>query len=149
MADMVKIRHDPDATGPALVAGRLRNPGWAGEVHRSVYERANAAHPGRFTVVGETKPDELEPESDAEAMVTQQAGAEKVTEADGAPALKSPVSMNVTDALAHAATLDLDTLVAFRDAEAARSKPRSSLLGPLDDMISRAAEGPEEEDNDG
>ena len=49
----VLVQHASDATGPALLGGRLVHPGERRRVQRWVFEQANAAHPGRFAVIEE------------------------------------------------------------------------------------------------
>jgi hypothetical protein len=49
----VLVQHASDATGPALLGGRLVHPGERHRVQRWVFEQASAAHPGRFAIIEE------------------------------------------------------------------------------------------------
>ncbi len=172
--DRVAVYYDMGAPGPSVLAGRMVHPGERHVVTYAAYRKV-AANP-RFKLLdangdvvedtpgaaisneevaaemggAQNEPADTAPpastETDAEGPADTEADDEADDAVDGAPAFEPPGAMYVNDALAYAVTLDLDALVAFRDTEAAYIKPRSSLLGPLDDMISRAS-GPEEEDD--
>lgn len=136
---LVLMRYAPDAQSVGLIAGRAIRPGQTRTVTRAELNRAQQVSTNYQYVCG------IDEEGNY-VYDTEEQIAEPVTTAP--PAFESPASMTVTDALDYAAMLDTDALAAFRDMEAERTKPRSSLLGPLDEMISRATESLEEENDE-
>jgi hypothetical protein len=170
--DRVTVYYDAGAPGPSVLAGRMIYPGERRAVTYAAYRKVaanlhfklldergdvvdapgaaiNNEEAGTETAGTQSVPADTAPPAQTETEGTAGDGADAETDAKGTAAiegqaLKSPASMTVDAAKAYATTLGLADLVAFRDAEAESKKPRSSLLGPLDDMIANP-----EEENDG